>query len=90
MFIVKGAPMAECEELVNFMLEPATAIAVAEGQNYPPSLDPNKVQLTAKIKSLPAFDPTGTMKSLTFADPNYWAPNVDAWTKQWDRIAKGG
>jgi spermidine/putrescine transport system substrate-binding protein len=90
MFIVKGAPMAECEELVNFMLEPATAIAVAEGQNYPPSLDPNKVQLTDKIKSLPAFDPTGTMKSLTFADPNYWAPNVDAWTKQWDRIAKGG
>lgn len=90
MLILKGSPMQECEELVNFMLDPATAIAVAEGQNYPPSLDPNKVKLTDKIAKLPAFDPTGTMKSLTFADPNYWSSNLDAWTKQWDRISKGG
>ena len=41
-------------------------------------------------QKLPAFDPTGTMKTLTFADPNYWASNLDAWTKQWDRISKGG
>lgn len=90
MLILKGAPMAECEELVNFMLEPATAIAVAEGQNYPPSLDPNKVKLTEKIMKLPAFDPTGTMASLTFADPNYWSSHLDEWTKQWDRVSKGG
>jgi len=90
MLILKGAPMAECEELVNFMLDPATAIAVAEGQNYPPSLDPKKVKLTDKIAALPAFDPTGEMKALTFADPNYWAANSDAWTKEWNRIANGG
>ncbi len=90
MLILKGSPMAECEQLVNFMIEPTTAIAVAEGQNYPPSLDPTKVKLTEKIQKLPAFDPTGTMKSLTFADPNYWAANNDAWQKQWDRISKGG
>ena len=89
MLILKGSPMAECEELINFMLEPATSIAVAEGQSYPPSLDPTKVKLTEKIAKLPAFDPTGSMKSLTFADPIYWADNEDAWTKQWDRIAKG-
>ena len=89
MLILKGAPMAECEELCNFMLDPATAIAVAEGQNYPPSLDPNKVKLTEKIAGLPAFDPTGTMKALTFADPIYWASNADAWQKKWDRISKG-
>jgi spermidine/putrescine transport system substrate-binding protein len=89
MLILKGSPMAECEELVNFMLDPATAIAVAEGQNYPPSLDPNKVKLTEKIAALPAYDPTGTMKALTFADPIYWASNADAWQKQWDRISKG-
>ena len=89
MLILKGSPMAECEELINFMLEPDTSIAVAEGQSYPPALDPNKVKLTDKIKALPAFDPTGTMKSLTFADPIYWADNEDAWTKQWDRISKG-
>ena len=89
MLILKGSPMAECEELINFMLDPATSIAVAEGQSYPPSLDPTKVKLTDKIAKLPAFDPTGTMKALTFADPVYWATNEDAWTKQWDRIAKG-
>ncbi len=90
MLILKGSPMAECEELVNFMLDPATAIAVAEGQNYPPSLDPKKVKLTDKIAALPAFDPTGEMKALTFADPNYWAANADAWTKEWGRIQNGG
>lgn len=89
MLVLKGSPMAECEELINFMLEPATAIAVAEGQSYPPSLDPTKVKLTDKIAALPAFDPTGTMKSITFADPIYWAKNEDAWNKQWDRISKG-
>lgn len=89
MLVLKGAPMAECEELINFMLDPATSIAVAEGQNYPPSLDPTKVELTDKIKALPAFDPTGSMQALTFADPIYWAKNEDAWAKQWDRIAKG-
>jgi spermidine/putrescine transport system substrate-binding protein len=89
MLILKGSPMAECEELVNVMLDPATSIAVAEGQSYPPSLDPTKVELTDKIKALPAFDPTGSMEALTFADPLYWAENEDAWTKQWDRISKG-
>lgn len=89
MLILKGSPMAECEELVNFMLDPATAIAVAEGQNYPPSLDPKKVKLTDKIAKLPAFDPTGEMKSLTFGNPDYWAAHSDDWTKQWDRISKG-
>jgi len=48
------------------------------------------VELSEKVKSLPAFDPTGTMTSLTFANPNYWATNLDAWTKQFDRISKGG
>jgi spermidine/putrescine transport system substrate-binding protein len=89
MLILKGSPMAECEELVNFMLDPATAIAVAEGQNYPPSLDPKKVKLTEKIEKLPAFDPTGEMKSLTFGNPDYWSAHTDEWTKQWDRISKG-
>jgi len=87
--VERAAPLAECEELLNFMLEPSVAIAVAEGQNYPPSLDPTKVPLSDKVKNLPAFDATGTLKSLTFADPAYWAPRFDDWEKQWDRIAKG-
>jgi spermidine/putrescine transport system substrate-binding protein len=89
MLILKGSPMPECEELVNFMLDPSTAIAVAEGQNYPPSLDPRKVKLSEKIAKLPAYDPTGEFKALTFGDPVYWAQHNDDWTKQWDRISKG-
>ena len=89
MLVLKGSPMGDCEQLLNFMLEPAVAIAVAEGQNYPPSLDPTKVQLSDKVKALPAFDPTGTLKGLTFADPVYWGSKFDEWEKQWDRIAKG-
>ena len=89
MLVLKGSPMGDCEQLLNFMLEPSVAIAVAEGQNYPPSLDPTKTQLSDKVKALPAFDPTGTLKGLTFADPVYWSTKFDEWEKQWDRIAKG-
>ena len=54
------------------MLEPQVAIAVAEGQNYPPALDPTKVELSEKVRSLPAFDPSGTLSGLNFFDPAYW------------------
>jgi spermidine/putrescine transport system substrate-binding protein len=89
MFVLKGSPMVESEELVNFMLDPAVSTAVAEGDHYPPSLDPTKVQLSEKVRHLPAFDATGTLKTVTFADPIYWAPLFDKWEKQWNRIAKG-
>ena len=89
MFVIKGSPMEACEELLNFMLEPATAIAVAEGQNYPPALDPEKVDLGEKIPTLPAFDPTGKLDGLTFADPAYWNGNEADWSKTFGRIQKG-
>lgn len=88
-FVLKGSPMAACEELLNFMLEPEVAIAVAEGQNYPPALDPTKVALTDKVRALPAFDPTGTMASLSFFDPGYWNGNEQDWSKTFGRIQKG-
>jgi spermidine/putrescine transport system substrate-binding protein len=89
LFVLKGSPMEACEELLNFMLEPEVAIAVAEGQNYPPSLDPNKVDLGEKIPKLPAFDATGTLEQLTFFDPNYWNEKEGDWSKQFGRIQKG-
>jgi len=89
MFVIKGSPMEACEELLNFMLAPETAIAVAEGQNYPPALDPNKVDLGDKIPTLPAFDPNGTLDGLTFADPAYWNGNEQEWSKKFGRIQKG-
>ena len=89
LFVIKGSPLEACEELLNFMLEPKVAIAVAEGQNYPPALDPNKVDLGDKIPTLPAFDPSGTLDGLTFADPAYWNGHEGEWSKEFGRIQKG-
>ena len=89
MFVLKGSPMAEAEELLNFMLDPKTAIAVAEGQHYPSSLDPNKVPMTDAIKALPAYDPTGTLKDLVFRDPDKWNGVEKEQKKMWNRIEKG-
>ena len=90
MFVLKGSPMAEAEELLNFMLDPKTALAVAEGQNYPSSLDPTKVEMNDAVKALPAFDPTGTLAGLVFRDPNKWLPVEKEQTKKWNRVKKGG
>ncbi len=89
LFVLKGSPMAACEELLNFMLEPEVAIAVAEGQKYPPALNPKKVDLGEEVASLPAFDPTGTLKELNFFDPGYWNSHEAEWSKQYGRVAKG-
>lgn len=90
MFVLKGSPMAEAEELLNFMLDPATAIAVAEGQKYPTSLDPNKVKMTPIIEALPAYDPTGKLDQLIFRDPVFWNANEKEQLKKWNRVSKGG
>lgn len=89
LFVLKGTDMAIAQKLLNFMLDPAAAIAVAEGQNYPPSLDPTKVKLTEKIAKMPAFDPTGKLEGYLFADPAYWNANQLEWTEKWDRIKAG-
>ncbi|KKJ77031.1 spermidine/putrescine ABC transporter substrate-binding protein [Kiloniella litopenaei] len=89
LFVLKGSPMEESEQLLNFMLSKEASVAVAEGQNYPPALDPAKVDLGKKIPTLPAFDPTGTLSGLTFAKSDYWNGNQQAWSKQFGRIQKG-
>ncbi len=89
LFVIKGSPVEACEELINFMLAPETSIAVAEGQNYPPALDGTKVDLGEKIPTLPAYDPTGTLASLTFADPGYWNGNEAEWSETFARVQRG-
>ncbi len=89
LFVLRGSPVEACEELLNFMLAPETSIAVAEGQNYPPALDGTKVELGDKIPTLPAFDPTGTLESLTFADPVYWNGNEAEWSETFARVQRG-
>ena len=87
--VLKGSPVEACEELLNFMLAPETSIAVAEGQNYPPALDGTKVDLGSKIPTLPAYDPTGTLESLTFANPAYWNGNEAEWSETFSRVQRG-
>ena len=87
--VLKGSPMEAVELLLNFLLEPEVAIAVAEGQNYPPSLDPTQVDVGDKVASLPMFDPTGKLEGMTFAVPDYWNSRQADWSKQFSRIEKG-
>ena len=89
LFVIKGSPMEASEQLLNYMLEPEVAIAVAEGQNYPPSLDPTKVELTEEIRNLPAFDPSGTLSELNFFEPAYWNGHEAEWSKTFGRVQKG-
>lgn len=88
-FVMKGSPMEACEELVNFMLKPEVAVAVSEGQKYPPSLNPTKVKLPKGVTSLPAFDPTGTLSSLNFFNAGYWNGHQQEWSQKFGRIEKG-
>ncbi len=89
LFVIKGSPMEATEELLNFMLEPEVAIAVAEGQFYPPALDPQKVELGELVPTLPAFDPTGTLSELSFFDPAYWNGNEADWSREFSRVQRG-
>ena len=89
LFVLKGTDLETAQQLLNFMLEPECAIAVSEAQSYPPSLDPTKVELTAKIKKMPSFDPTGKLEGYLFADPSYWNANQVEWAEKWDRIKAG-
>ena len=89
MYVLKGTDLDVAQKLLNFMLEPAAAIAVAKGQNYPPSLDPRKVPIPDVVKKLPAFDPTGELNGYLFADPAYWNSHQVEWAEKWDRIRAG-
>lgn len=89
MYVLKGTDLDVAQKLLNFMLEPSAAIAVAKGQSYPSSLDPAKIPMPDDIKKLPAFDPTGKLDGYLFADPAYWNTHQIEWAEKWDRIMAG-
>jgi len=89
LLVVKGAPLEACEQFLNFILDPEVMIVVAEAQLYPPPMDPTKVELSDKIKSLPNFDPTGTLSHLAFSDPAYWTEHERDWKQMYSRIERG-
>lgn len=88
-FVMKGTDLDVAHKLLNYMLATEAAIAVAEGQNYPSSLDPTKVSMPEAVKNLPAFDPTGKLEGFLFADPAYWNGHQVEWAEKWDRILAG-
>ncbi len=88
-FVLKGTDLDTAHKLLDFMLAPEAAIAVAEAQQYPPSLDPTKIEMPESVKKLPAFDPTGQLKGYLFADPAYWNGHQMEWAEKWDRIKAG-
>jgi len=88
-FVIKGSDLDVAQKLLDFMLAPEASIAVAEGQKYPPSLDPTKVPMTETVKKLPAFDPTGKLEGYLFADPAYWNGHQIEWAEKWDRVKAG-
>ncbi|GAB2175740.1 spermidine/putrescine ABC transporter substrate-binding protein PotD [Dongia sp. agr-C8] len=89
LYVLKGSPMEAAEQLLNFCIEPKVSIAIAEGQNYPSSLDPTKVPMTDKIKKLPAYDDTGKFEGYVWEKAKYWYDNQDAYKKEWERVKKG-
>ena len=88
-FVMKGSDVDTAQKLLDFMLAPEAAIAVAVGQQYPSSLDPTKVSMPEEVKKLPAFDPTGKLEGYLFADPEYWNSRQVEWAEKWDRIKAG-
>lgn len=89
LFILKGSPMEACERLINFMLKPKVAVAVAEAQKYPPSLNPQKVDLGDVVPTLPAFDPKGTLEDSDFFDPKYWNSHESKWSRKFGHVQRG-
>ena len=87
--VMKGTDLDAAQKLLDFMLAPEAAIAVAVGQKYPSSLDPTKVSMPESVKKLPAFDPTGKLEGYLFADPEYWNSRQVEWAEKWDRIKAG-
>ncbi len=89
-FVLKGSDLDVAQQLLNYMLEPEAAIAVAIGQMYPSSLDPTKVEMPKEVTNLPAFDPSGKLEGYLFANPDYWNSKQMEWAEKWDRIMAGG
>src|SRR3546814_11399271 len=63
MQVLQGAPITEYEELINFMLEPATSIAVTEATGYHPSLDPSTGEIPDRLNARPALAQSGSAES---------------------------
>jgi spermidine/putrescine transport system substrate-binding protein len=87
--VLKGSPLSACEELLNFLLEPDVQIGVAEGQGYPPVLNPSEVDMPKGVQKLLDFDPSGELKGLTFENAYYWLDHKQNWSRKYERVKSG-
>lgn len=89
LFVLKGSPMAECEQLLNFLLEPKVAFDYCQRTNNGSSLNPKAVDFPQALKDQPGYDPTGTFSGFSIPEATYWSKNADKFESQWGRVAKG-
>jgi spermidine/putrescine-binding protein len=86
MFVVKGSPMDEAYQFLNFILEPEINAPLIFGGGYASSLDPKKVKPHPQAALVPSYDPTGEFAGKSPMDPVYWAKNSDAWQLKYTQV----
>lgn len=87
---LKGAPLDPYYEMVDFLLEPDTQIAMAIEGGSPPLIDPRKFAIPPEVQAIPAYDPTGTLAKYTPIDAYYWNRNEVEWQRQYTRVMARG
>lgn len=78
------------EVLMNFMLTQQAGIAMSELTNYPNGQNPAKYKASDLIKSLPDYDPSGTLAKYKFVDYGYKEKHNIEWTNKFNEIKMGG
>jgi spermidine/putrescine transport system substrate-binding protein len=78
------------EVLMNYLLRPEVGARLSELTKYPCGLKPSVYKVTDTIKTLPDFDPTGTLAKYKFVDYGYKEKNNIAWTEKFNEIKMGG
>jgi spermidine/putrescine transport system substrate-binding protein len=90
LMVLKSTPLDALYEIADILLRPEVMIAIALEVGNVPLLDPNKYPMPDGVKSLPGFDPTGTLDGYQSLDPFYWTGNSDAWQKEYIRVMARG
>lgn len=89
LFVLKGSPMAECERLLNFLLQPEVNFDYCQRTNNGSALDPRQVSFPVQLKEQAGYDPSGTFAGFSIPDGVYWAANSDQFEVCWSRILRG-
>lgn len=78
------------EVLMNYMLSSEAGRRMSELTKYPNGQKPSNYNVTDTIKSLPDFDPSGTLDKYKFVDYGYKEKHNIEWTNKFNEIKMGG